>query len=170
MVRTEEVETSRGVLAGGSGSVSISLHPLVILNISEHWTRTRAQRKTNVQGTKLPIPATIAATMRHVYYLLCAMSPSAKALRFVNKIPKISNFCKIWCNKSRATLGKILSGVGSRYSGVGQVFVLIQRVWILSTSEFWRLNQERLSSWIAIQSSIPKCWSVDTRVSRIAES
>lgn len=26
-----------------SGSVSISLHPLVILNISEHWTRLTAQ-------------------------------------------------------------------------------------------------------------------------------
>lgn len=26
-----------------SGSVSVSLHPLVILNISEHWTRLTAQ-------------------------------------------------------------------------------------------------------------------------------
>ncbi|KAI8044704.1 COP9 signalosome complex subunit 6 [Drosophila gunungcola] len=29
--------------AGTSGSVTISLHPLVIMNISEHWTRFRAQ-------------------------------------------------------------------------------------------------------------------------------
>ncbi|XP_017082775.1 COP9 signalosome complex subunit 6 [Drosophila eugracilis] len=29
--------------AGISGSVTISLHPLVIMNISEHWTRFRAQ-------------------------------------------------------------------------------------------------------------------------------
>lgn len=29
--------------AGTSGSVSVSLHPLVIMNISEHWTRVRAQ-------------------------------------------------------------------------------------------------------------------------------
>lgn len=29
--------------AGTSGSVSISLHPLVIMNISEHWTRVRSQ-------------------------------------------------------------------------------------------------------------------------------
>uniref|UniRef100_A0A8C4Q1S4 COP9 signalosome complex subunit 6 n=1 Tax=Eptatretus burgeri TaxID=7764 RepID=A0A8C4Q1S4_EPTBU len=29
--------------AGVTGSVSVSLHPLVILNISEHWTRIRAQ-------------------------------------------------------------------------------------------------------------------------------
>ncbi len=32
------------VLASGVvGSVSVSLHPLVIMNISEHWTRTKAQ-------------------------------------------------------------------------------------------------------------------------------
>ncbi|XP_077293940.1 COP9 signalosome subunit 6 isoform X2 [Arctopsyche grandis] len=29
--------------AGTAGSVSVSLHPLVIMNISEHWTRLRAQ-------------------------------------------------------------------------------------------------------------------------------
>lgn len=28
---------------GASGSVSVALHPLVIMNISEHWTRVRAQ-------------------------------------------------------------------------------------------------------------------------------
>lgn len=32
------------VASGGTaGSVTVSLHPLVIMNISEHWTRTRAQ-------------------------------------------------------------------------------------------------------------------------------
>lgn len=30
--------------AGTAGSVSVSLHPLVIMNISEHWTRTKAQQ------------------------------------------------------------------------------------------------------------------------------
>lgn len=29
--------------SGTTGSVSVSLHPLVIMNISEHWTRIRAQ-------------------------------------------------------------------------------------------------------------------------------
>lgn len=29
--------------AGTVGSVSVSLHPLVIMNISEHWTRLKAQ-------------------------------------------------------------------------------------------------------------------------------
>ncbi|KAJ8310811.1 hypothetical protein KUTeg_012676 [Tegillarca granosa] len=35
--------------AGTSGSVSISLHPLVIMNISEHWTRVKAQEGKPVQ-------------------------------------------------------------------------------------------------------------------------
>ena len=36
--------SSNGVLAtAGSTSVTVQLHPLVILNISEHWTRIRAQ-------------------------------------------------------------------------------------------------------------------------------
>ena len=35
---------------GTVGSVSVSLHPLVILNISEHWTRQRAQEGRPVQG------------------------------------------------------------------------------------------------------------------------
>ncbi|XP_011138256.1 COP9 signalosome complex subunit 6 [Harpegnathos saltator] len=33
--------------SGTVGSVSISLHPLVIMNISEHWTRLRAQEGTD---------------------------------------------------------------------------------------------------------------------------
>jgi len=34
-----------GIMAavGTAGSVSVSLHPLVIMNISEHWTRTKVQ-------------------------------------------------------------------------------------------------------------------------------
>ena len=36
--------------AGTSGSVSVSLHPLVIMNISEHWTRVRAQEGKPMQG------------------------------------------------------------------------------------------------------------------------
>ena len=35
---------------GTVGSVSVSLHPLVILNISEHWTRQKAQENKPVQG------------------------------------------------------------------------------------------------------------------------
>jgi hypothetical protein len=40
--------------SGTVGSVSISLHPLVIMNISEHWTRLRAQEGTAQQGN-LPV-------------------------------------------------------------------------------------------------------------------
>ncbi|CAH0392328.1 unnamed protein product [Bemisia tabaci] len=38
-------ESSKNVMASSGivGSVSVSLHPLVIMNISEHWTRIRAQ-------------------------------------------------------------------------------------------------------------------------------
>ena len=36
--------------AGTTGSVSVSLHPLVIMNISEHWTRVRAQEGKSTQG------------------------------------------------------------------------------------------------------------------------
>ncbi|KAL0275583.1 UNVERIFIED_CONTAM: hypothetical protein PYX00_003395 [Menopon gallinae] len=35
--------------SGTVGSVSVSLHPLVIMNISEHWTRLRAQEGTAQQ-------------------------------------------------------------------------------------------------------------------------
>ncbi len=32
-------------------SVIVSLHPLVIMNISEHWTRVRAQLGKSTKGT-----------------------------------------------------------------------------------------------------------------------
>ena len=37
--------------SGTVGSVSISLHPLVIMNVSEHWTRLRAQEGSDQLGT-----------------------------------------------------------------------------------------------------------------------
>ena len=37
--------------SGASGSVSVALHPLVIMNISEHYTRIKAQYgEPNPQG------------------------------------------------------------------------------------------------------------------------
>lgn len=39
---------------GTAGSVTVSLHPLVIMNISEHWTRTRAQNDGKPQQGELP--------------------------------------------------------------------------------------------------------------------
>lgn len=35
-------------------SVTVSLHPLVIMNISEHWTRIRSQEGCKQQGLFLP--------------------------------------------------------------------------------------------------------------------
>lgn len=44
-------EAPRSVMApSATGSVSVSLHPLVIMNISEHWTRVRAQEGKPTQG------------------------------------------------------------------------------------------------------------------------
>jgi len=37
-----------------TGSVSVSLHPLVIMNISEHWTRVSAQEGKPTQGILYP--------------------------------------------------------------------------------------------------------------------
>lgn len=47
--------TTKSVMAssGTVGSVSVSLHPLVIMNISEHWTRIRSQEGTAHQGKLL---------------------------------------------------------------------------------------------------------------------
>ncbi|GFQ82454.1 COP9 signalosome complex subunit 6 [Trichonephila clavata] len=44
-------EVPKNVLAapGTTGSVTISLHPLVIMNVSEHWTRVKSQEGTPQQ-------------------------------------------------------------------------------------------------------------------------
>lgn len=38
------------VTTATSGSVTVSLHPLVIMNVSEHWTRLRAQEGSPQTG------------------------------------------------------------------------------------------------------------------------
>lgn len=45
-------ELSNSVMASPATvpSVTVSLHPLVIMNISEHWTRIRAQNGSPQQG------------------------------------------------------------------------------------------------------------------------
>lgn len=44
-------EVSKNVMASGAvGSITCSLHPLVIMNVSEHWTRERAQEGAVQQG------------------------------------------------------------------------------------------------------------------------
>lgn len=46
------VTPEKGVMASSSvsGSVTISVHPLVVMNVSEHWTRLRAQEGTKQRG------------------------------------------------------------------------------------------------------------------------
>jgi len=53
--RNSRVSGSVKVMAssGTIGSVSISLHPLVIMNVSEHWTRLRAQEGSDQLGKVL---------------------------------------------------------------------------------------------------------------------
>lgn len=49
---TSKLNLSSGVMASSNivPSVTVSLHPLVIMNISEHWTRIRAQEGSRQQG------------------------------------------------------------------------------------------------------------------------
>lgn len=48
----ENADVTKSVMAsaGTVGSVTVSLHPLVIMNVSEHWTRLRAQEGCPQQG------------------------------------------------------------------------------------------------------------------------
>lgn len=48
-------ESNKNVMASSNavGSVSLSLHPLVLMNISEHWTRIRAQEGSAQQGISM---------------------------------------------------------------------------------------------------------------------
>lgn len=48
-------DPGKNVMASGAvGSITCSLHPLVIMNVSEHWTRERAQEGSVQQG-KTPL-------------------------------------------------------------------------------------------------------------------
>ena len=42
-------------VSGVSGSVNVKLHPLVVMNISDHWTRVRAQQGKAKPGRQLLI-------------------------------------------------------------------------------------------------------------------
>lgn len=45
------LEDDKSVMASGAvGSVTCSLHPLVIMNVSEHWTREKAQEGSVQRG------------------------------------------------------------------------------------------------------------------------
>lgn len=48
---TMDMEGDKNVMASGTaGSITCSLHPLVIMNVSEHWTRERAQNISVQRG------------------------------------------------------------------------------------------------------------------------
>lgn len=60
-IATKPANTGGSVVAtAATASVTVSLHPLVIMNISEHWTRIRAQEGSKQQGK----------TANHKYYHL----------------------------------------------------------------------------------------------------
>lgn len=51
VVNQQQNNNTRVMASSGTiGSVSISLHPLVIMNVSEHWTRLRAQEGSDQLG------------------------------------------------------------------------------------------------------------------------
>lgn len=54
-VKLANESSENGVMASPATvpSVTVSLHPLVIMNISEHWTRIRAQNGSPQQGKKI---------------------------------------------------------------------------------------------------------------------
>ena len=54
---SEMQSNSKSVMAPSTAasSVIVSLHPLVIMNISEHWTRVRAQLGKPTQGKALSL-------------------------------------------------------------------------------------------------------------------
>ena len=45
------MEASSSVLTSAAGSVDVSLHPLVIMNISDHCTRARVEQKSPLRGS-----------------------------------------------------------------------------------------------------------------------
>lgn len=53
--------------SGTVGSVSISLHPLVIMNVSEHWTRLRAQEGTDQLGIYF-VSFFIVLSLVHIFH------------------------------------------------------------------------------------------------------
>ena len=65
-MEVEEQGAASYVISGGSGSsVSVSLHPLVIMNISDHFTRVRVQQQDDA---RLPLGALLLECMAvHVY-------------------------------------------------------------------------------------------------------
>jgi len=74
MASKMEVEVEKcGVPVGpvSTGSVSVSLHPLVIMNISEHWTRVSAQEGKPTQGN-VEYRDWVSAAKRTIFFVFCS--------------------------------------------------------------------------------------------------
>lgn len=55
--------------SGTSGSITVSLHPLVIMNISEHWTRTRAQNDGRCEpGKSVRVQLLNLVHLKNIYF------------------------------------------------------------------------------------------------------
>lgn len=53
--------------SGTVGSVSISLHPLVIMNVGEHWTRLRAQEGSDQLGICFISMFVVSSVTRNIF-------------------------------------------------------------------------------------------------------
>lgn len=129
-------------------SVTVSLHPLVIMNISEHWTRIRAQEGSPSQGkvVKLKLkfdsinaiyPLTqlsvhwlankLVATLRLWIHLSSNFNTLKKTLLFGRIIitPKRNNVSKDW---------SILSSISQCHCDLWFFFVLLFRAQISKCS------------------------------------
>ena len=65
-----ETEDKSRVVSSSSGSVSISLHPLVIMNISDHFTRLRMQGGGNSTGDQITARMFSVHVLIPVYLIL----------------------------------------------------------------------------------------------------
>ena len=69
---------------GTTGSVSISLHPLVIMNVSEHWTRVRAQHDGSPkQGKETKEVTCRMACHVHTYGLTSVLPCGHLSIEFI---------------------------------------------------------------------------------------
>ena len=63
-----EEGTEQVVSGGGAGSVNVSLHPLVVMNVSDHFTRVKVQSQ---------VPPSIISGI-YIYIYPCEMGGNAR--------------------------------------------------------------------------------------------
>lgn len=94
--RNPRVSGSVKVMAssGTIGSVSISLHPLVIMNVSEHWTRLRAQEGSDQLGKVLSTIYNEPDNRTRTFALVNKIARSVD--------PEIRHTCAKYCQASQS--------------------------------------------------------------------